>query len=90
MSENRIRRLAINRIAGSGQIDIRAEAEVTEPGGAVRVVVSSGIRVPLDADAARLKEMDDAQLSELRKRLYAAGFSKRSIATAVKGVVREN
>jgi hypothetical protein len=52
------------------------------------VVTSSGICVPSDADAARLKEMEDAQLSELRKRLYAAGFSKRAIATAVKSFVR--
>ena len=89
MAENRIRRVAITRIASAGQLDIRAEAEVTEPGGAVQVVASSGVgSIPSDADARHVKEMEDAQLSELRKRLYAAGFSKRAIATAVKDVVR--
>jgi hypothetical protein len=72
----------------SGQIDIRAKAEVSVSGGAVQMVLSSGILVPSDAAPAYLKEMEDAQLSELRKRLYAAGYSKRAIATAVKDVVR--
>jgi hypothetical protein len=35
-----------------------------------------------------LKGIEDRQLSELRKRLYDAGFSKRAIATAVKNVTR--
>jgi hypothetical protein len=87
MAENRIRRVAIKRSDSSNQIDIRAEAEVAA-GGAVQVVTSSGVIIPAGADAVHLKEMEDAQLLELRRRLYAAGFSKRSIATAVKSVVR--
>jgi delta-aminolevulinic acid dehydratase/porphobilinogen synthase len=89
MSENRIRRVAIKRITSAGQIDIRAEAEVTGSEGAVQVVTSSGVQgIPSGADAVNLREMEDTQLSELRKRLYAAGYSKRAIATAVKDVVR--
>lgn len=75
-------------MSSAGQLDIRAEAEVSVSGGTVREVPSSGIRVPADTDAMHVKELEDAQLSELRKRLYAAGYSKRAIATAVKGVVR--
>lgn len=88
MPENRIRRVAIKRNVGSSQIYIRAKAEVSASGGAVQVVMSSGVFIPMDADAVHLKEMEDAQLSELRKRLYAAGFSKRAIATAIKSVIR--
>lgn len=87
MSENRIRKVTIKRMSSAGQLDIRAEAEVSVSGN-VREVPSSGIRVPADADAMHVKELEDVQLSELRKRLYAAGYSKRAIATAVKSVVR--
>jgi hypothetical protein len=72
----------------SGRIDIRAKAEVSVSGGPVEVILSSGILLPSGADAAYLKEMEDAQLSELRRQLYAAGYSKRAIATAVKVAVR--
>jgi hypothetical protein len=41
-----------------------------------------------DADPARLKVGEDAQLSEVRKRLYDLGFSKRAIASAIKSAVR--
>ena len=88
MPEIRIRKITIKRIARSSQIDLRAEAEVSASGGAVEVVTTSGVTIPADTDAVHLKEMEDAQLSELRKRLYAMGFGKRAIATAVKGVVR--
>jgi hypothetical protein len=86
MSDKRIDRVTIKRIAGS----IRAEAEVRSlPENAVQIVASSGLAgVSPDADTAALKEMEDAQLAELRKRLYTAGFSKRAIATAIKSVVR--
>ena len=85
MSENRIHRITLKRIADS----VRAEAEVTLAGSAVQIITSSGLRVGgLDADAAYLRTVEDAELSELRKQLYAAGFSKRAIASAVKSVVR--
>src|SRR5260370_36361315 len=85
MSENRIHSVAIKRIADS----VRAEAEVTLSGGAVQTITSSGLRgISVDADPAYLRVVEDTQLSELRKQLYAAGFSKRAIATAVKSVVR--
>jgi hypothetical protein len=58
-----------------------AEAEVSL-GKTVQIITSSG--GSSDADTAS----EDAQLSELRKRLYAVGFSKRAIAMAVKSVVR--
>lgn len=88
MSGNRIRRISIKRTSSADQIDIRAEAEVSALGGAVQVVTSSGVIIRVAADAEHLKEIEHAQLSEIRKRLYAAGFSKRAIATAVKSVVR--
>ena len=85
MSENRIHRITVKRIADS----IRAEAEVTLSGGAVQNITSSGLGgIGVDADPAYLRVVEDAQLSELRKRLYAAGFSKRAIATAVKSAIR--
>lgn len=87
MGEKRISRVAIKRITSSGQIEIRAEAGASLPGGAAQVS-SSGIRIPPDADDAHVKATEEAQLSELRKRLYAAGYSKRAIATAVRNVVR--
>ena len=88
MSENRIRGISIKLIAGSRELDVRAEAEVVGSEGAVQVVASSGVRAPSDSDTAHRKQLEDAQLSELRKRLYAVGFSKRAIATAVKSIVR--
>ena len=89
MSDKRIHRVTVKRTLDSAQIDIRAEAEVTLSGDAVQTITYSGLRgISRDADTASLKEMEDAQLSELRKRLYAAGFSKRAIATAVKSVTR--
>jgi len=85
MSENRIRRITVKRIADS----ILAEAEVTLSGNAVQTITSSGLRgVSVDVDPAYLRVVEDTQLSELRKRLYAVGFSKRAIATAVKSVTR--
>ena len=90
VAERRIHRVTVKRVADSGRIIIRAEAEVRNlPGDAVHTVTSSGVQgLPSDSDTASLKEMEDAQLSELRKRLYAEGFSKRAIATAVKSVTR--
>ncbi len=83
MSENRIHRIALKRIADS----VRAEAEVTLAGSA-ETITSSGLRgIGADADTAYLRVVEETQLAELRKRLYAAGFSKRAIATAVKSVV---
>jgi len=85
MSENRIHRVTLKRIADS----VRAEAEVTLSGDAAQTITSSGLRgISVNADVAHLKGVEDAQLSELRKRLYASGFSKRAIATAIKSVVR--
>jgi hypothetical protein len=87
MSDKRINRVTIKRIAGS----VRAEAEVRSlPENAVQIVASSGLAgISPDADAASLKEIEDGQLAELRKRLYAAGFSKRAISAAVKTMTRE-
>jgi hypothetical protein len=81
----RIHRITIKRIGGS----IWAEAEVTLSGDAAQTITSSGLQgVSVDADPAYLKMVEDGQLLELRKRLYAAGFSKRAIATAVKSIAR--
>lgn len=85
MSDRRIDRIVVKRTTDSGQVSIRAEAEVTVFGDAIQVVTSSGALCILsDSSAVYLRAMEDAQLSELRQRLYAAGFSKRAIATAVK------
>jgi len=85
MSENRIRRITLKRIADS----IQAEAEVTIAGEGTKTIASPVIRsFGAYADLAHLKVAEDAQLSELRKRLYEVGFSKRAIATAIKSVVR--
>jgi len=83
MSENRIHRVTVKRIADS----VQAEAEVTLSG-AQQTIATVVQGIGADADLAHLKAVEDAQLSELRKRLYAAGFSKRAIATAIKSVVR--
>lgn len=87
MPEKRISRVTIKRITGSSQIEIRAEAGIALPGVAAEVS-SSGVRIPRGADDAHVKASEDEQLSELRKRLYAAGYSKRAIAAAVRNVVR--
>jgi hypothetical protein len=85
MSENRIHRITIKRGADS----VRAEAQVTLSGDAAQTITSTVTRgISVDADLVRLKVVEDAQLSELRKRLYEAGFSKRAIASAIKSVVR--
>jgi hypothetical protein len=73
-----IRGITVRRTPDS----VWAEAEVSL-GKTVQIVTSSGGRQP-DADTSS----EEAQLSELRRRLYAVGFSKRAIATAVKSVVR--
>ena len=85
MSENRIHRITLIRIVDS----IQAEAEVTIAGEGTKTIISAPVRgFGAYSDLAHLKIVEDAQLSELRKRLYDAGFSKRAIATAVKSVVR--
>jgi hypothetical protein len=85
MPENRIHRVTLKRIADS----VRAEAEVTLSGDAAQTITSTVIRgIVADADLAHLKMVEDAQLAELRKRLYEVGFSKRAIASAIKSVVR--
>jgi hypothetical protein len=84
MSENRIHRVTVKRIADS----IRVEAEITLSGAAPQIITSSVRGISADADLAHLKIVEDAQLSELRKRLYDLGFSKRAIASAIKSVVR--
>jgi hypothetical protein len=85
MSENRIHKVTVKRIADS----IWAEAEITLSGVAPQTITSSVIRgMSSDADPARLKVGEDAQLSEVRKRLYDLGFSKRAIASAIKSAVR--
>ncbi|HZW94327.1 MAG TPA: hypothetical protein VFF64_15355 [Candidatus Eremiobacteraceae bacterium] len=84
MLENRIHRITVKWIADS----VLAEAEVTLGGSAVQTITSSGLRgMSVDADPGYLRVVEETQLSELRKRLYAAGFSKRAIATAVKSIV---
>jgi hypothetical protein len=75
-------------------IGIRAEAEVLIPSNGhsiVQEITSGGLwGVESDSDASYFKEIEDEELSELRKQLYALGFSKRAIATAVKNVAHEN
>ena len=85
MSDDRIHRVTVKRIADS----IRVEAEITLASGASKTITSSGIRsIRTETDPVHLKAAEDAQLSELRKRLYGAGFSKRAIASAIKGIGR--
>jgi hypothetical protein len=83
-TEDRIQRITLRRVSDSDRITIRAEAEVCVAN-VVRVIVSSGMQ---QTDAALLKQIEDGQLAELRKRLYEAGFSKRAIAEAVKGTTK--
>ena len=91
MSERRIGRITVKRIGASGEICVRAEAEIVNPPrGNVQIITSDGVRgINPDPDTD-LNEIADAQLAELRRRLYAAGFSKRAIAMAVKNVTHEN
>lgn len=83
MSENWIQRVSIRRTAERGETLVRAEAECSVSGRAV-TIASAGESVGADDVSA-----EGAQLGELRKRLYDAGFSKRAIATAVKNVERK-
>lgn len=46
----------------------------------------SGTNVSVSSDGVDGVDHENSQLAELRRRLYAAGFSKRAIATACKGV----
>ena len=85
MSENRIRGVTVKRSAES----LRVEAEITLSGAAPQIITSAVVRgISTDADPAHLKVVEDAQLSELRKRLYDIGFSKRAIASAIMSIVR--
>jgi hypothetical protein len=84
MPENRIHRVTVKRTADS----IWAEAEITLSGVAPKIITSSVRGIAADADPAHLKTVEDAQLSEVRKRLYDLGFSKRAIASAIKSAVR--
>lgn len=49
---------------------------------------STEAEVTLSGDI--VQTITSAGLAEMRKKLYAMGFSKRAIATAVKDVQREN
>jgi hypothetical protein len=80
--ENRIHSVTVKQTATSEQTCIWAEARVTLAGKA-RTIRSSG------QTAANVADIETAQLAELRKRLYVAGFSKRAIAMAVKGLTHE-
>jgi len=71
--DGRIDRITVRRTAES----VRAEAEVTLVG--VGRTITSGGR----------STSPDAELLELRRQLYALGFSKRAISTAVKTMTRE-
>lgn len=65
-------------------IGIRATAEVVIAG-TCQTVTSGGLwGIESDSDAAYLQEIEAEQVSELRTILYGMGFSKRSIAAAVK------
>jgi hypothetical protein len=79
---------------GWDYIGIRAEAEVLIPSNdhsIAQEITSGGLwGIESDSDASYLKEIEDEELSELRKQLYAIGFSKRAISAAVKNVTREN
>lgn len=87
-TEDRIHSVTVKRVSASGRITIRAEAEVRK-GNAVEVIASVGVQdIPSESEGALLKQIEDGQLAELRKRLYAAGFSKRAIAEAVKGTTK--
>jgi hypothetical protein len=83
-----IHQITVRRTASTEHITVIAETAVTVTGSALRSVTSSGQRVPADSDGDHLREIEDAQLSELRKQLYAAGFSKRAISMAIKDAKR--
>jgi hypothetical protein len=84
VSENWIQRVSIRRTAERGETFVRAEAECSVSGRAV-TIASAGE----SARANDLARAEGAQLGELRKKLYDAGFPKRAIATAVKNVERK-
>lgn len=71
--DGHIDRITVRRTAES----VRAEAEVTLAG-VGRTLTSSG-----------RSASPDAELLELRQQLYALGFSKRAIATAVKSMTHD-
>jgi hypothetical protein len=66
--DGHIDRIIVRRTAES----VRAEAEVTLSG-TVRTITSDGRSMSVDAE-----------LLDIRRQLYALGFSKRAISTAVK------
>jgi hypothetical protein len=75
-------------------VGIRAEAEVLIPadGHSISQEITSGglWGIESDSDKSYLAEVEQEELSELRRQLYALGFSKRAIATACKDVKHED
>lgn len=69
-----------------GYISISAEAEIQlNTHSTIQIVRSSGLSgTESDSSKEHLAEIEDEELSSLRDELYAMGFSKRAIATAVK------
>jgi len=71
-------------------IGIRAEAEVSLTGDVMQEVSSGGLwGIESDSSKEYFAEIEADELFELRKQLYAVGFSKRAIATACKNINRE-
>jgi len=69
-----------------GFIGIRAEAKIVI-GDTCQTIKSMGLSgIESDSDEDYLKEIEQEELASLRSILYEMGFSKRAIATAVKGV----
>jgi hypothetical protein len=75
-------------------IGIRAEAEVSIPSGDASIlqeITSGGLwGVESDSDKDYIASIEGEELGELRKQLYALGFSKRAIATACKNVTHKD
>lgn len=71
-----------------GFIGIRAEAEVQlEANGAIQTLTSGGLwGIESDSGREYLNEVAQEELADLKSTLRAAGFSRRAIATACKGV----
>jgi len=70
-------------------IGIRAEAEVSLTGDVMQEVSSGGLwGIESDSSKEYFAEIEADELFELRKQLYAVGFSKRAIATACKNIER--
>jgi hypothetical protein len=69
-------------------VGVRAEAEVQlETNGAIQRLTSGGLwGVETDSDRTYFASIGREELADLKSTMESAGFSKRAIATACKGV----